>query len=111
MIEMRVVGEGRVGPVAMCDHCGRRIDDSGLAMVRFRHIHREPVGTASGYLIVHKGDCDRATEARDLRDWMELDDFLIRTVANSVPPDDRDESSLEQHVIGLVSRLGRSLWL
>ena len=105
MIEMRVVAPGSVGPVFICDHCGKRIDNIRMGMVKHGLIHTEPAGTATPHFIVHKGDCDRATVQSS--GWTELKDYAIRVIANSIPPDDRDKESMTKRFQRLVDSLYR----
>ncbi len=118
---MRVVGKGKVGPQFLCDYCGMPIENIGFGMVKFGMIHLEPIETRTPHFIVHKGDCDNATEKghppedwlHDSPDgWMELSHYVLRAVMNARPPDDRAEDSMTDWLVktfGSITRLKDSL--
>jgi hypothetical protein len=51
------------GPVFLCDHCGERITEVKLANYVWDDKGAVP-GDVLDVYFVHKGDCDRALEAR-----------------------------------------------
>lgn len=72
----------RTGLVAVCDVCGERIEDPGMACIVWRPDLDEKVGARYPYQLVCKGPCDRVLESQGHNAWQELDTGLIYLLNN-----------------------------
>jgi hypothetical protein len=72
---------GLVGPIILCDHCGKRIKDAERAAALMPESGRH----ASGVLYVHKGECHDALENREGGSvpWEELSRHLRLLATNA----------------------------
>lgn len=105
MITVRLI-EGRYTPLVLCDHCGRRITEPGLAAVAY-----DLRGTADRQpFFAHKGRChdaiDEAIETDGgMAGWGEFRRWMVDLLHNAGLHGDELDSAVEHaaafHELGL----------